>query len=161
MKRLIRALQYRLLLFVVGGTPPPDSDHSDDDDSTRVRGNADFSGSLTNALRGIVLTAITQRNFRIELGAALVVLGLGLWLRIDPRDGAILALTVGTVLAFEAKNTSVELSVDLSTREFNWYAKHAKDSSSGAVLIAAIASVVVGALVLGPPLLHRLAAAPN
>ena len=60
------------------------------------------------------------------------------------------------VLGFEAKNTSVELSVDLTTREFNWYAKHAKDSSSGAVLLVAVGSVLIGLLILFPPLQTRV-----
>lgn len=156
MKRFLRALQYRLVLFVVGGTPGPEAEHREEenDSATRVRGQADFSGSVTNALRGIVLTALTERHFRIELFSAAAVIILAILLPISRQDWAILVLTVALVLGFEVKNTSAELSVDLQTREFSWYAKHAKDSASGAVLLVALGSVVVGILILGPPLLR-------
>ena len=48
----------------------------------RVRHNGDFSGSVMNAVRGLVLTALTQRNFRIELVAAAIVVAVAAWLRL-------------------------------------------------------------------------------
>ena len=47
-------------------------------------------------------------------------------------------------------NTAVEAVVDLATEEKKPLAKIAKDTAAGAVLIAAIASVIVGLLIFVP-----------
>jgi undecaprenol kinase/diacylglycerol kinase (ATP) len=52
----------------------------------------------------------------------------------------------------EALNTAIELAVTLASPERHPLAKAAKDVSAAMVLIAALASVIVGAIVLGPRL---------
>lgn len=81
---------------------------------------------------------------------------MGLWLRLDIQQWAILVLTIALVLFAEMINTVVEAVVDLITEEQHSLAKVAKDVSAGAVLVTAIAAVLVGLLILGPPLLARL-----
>jgi diacylglycerol kinase len=100
----------------------------------------------------------TQRNARIHLLVAFVVVALGLWLRLSRTEWAIIALTIGLVLAAEAFNTVAEAAVDLATAEYHPLAKNAKDVAAGAVLLMAIAAVVVGLLILGPPLWNTLRA---
>ena len=53
-------------------------------------------------------------------------------------------------------NSAIEAAVDLASPQRHPLAKVAKDLAAATVLIAAFASVVVGLLVLGPPLLRRL-----
>jgi diacylglycerol kinase len=81
---------------------------------------------------------------------------LGLWLGLSATDWAIIALTIGLVLAAESFNTVAELTVDLATTEYHLLAKIAKDVAAGAVLLMAIIAVVVGLLILGPPLWQAL-----
>ena len=100
----------------------------------------------------------TQRNARIHLSVALVVVALGLWLGLSHTEWAIIALTIGLVLVAEAFNTVAEAAVDLATAEYHPLAKIAKDVAAGAVLLMAIAAVVVGLLILGPPLCQALLA---
>jgi diacylglycerol kinase len=107
-----------------------------------------FAG-LGNALR-------TQRNARIHVSIAAVVLVLGVALGLDALEWAVIALTVGFVLVAELFNTVIEAVVDLVTDEYHPLAKQAKDVAAGAVLISAMAAVVVGVLILGPPLLTRI-----
>jgi diacylglycerol kinase len=45
-----------------------------------------------------------------------------------------------------------EAAVDLATAEYHPLAKIAKDVAAGAVLLTAITAVIVGLLILGPPL---------
>jgi diacylglycerol kinase len=71
---------------------------------------------------------------------------------LSPTEWAIIALTIALVLAAEAFNTVAETAVDLAAAEYHPLAKIAKDVAAGAVLLMAIAAVVVGLLVLGPPL---------
>jgi diacylglycerol kinase len=61
-------------------------------------------------------------------------------------------LTVGLVWVAEFVNTSVEAVVDLLSPDIHPLAKVAKDVAAAAVLIAALAAVVIGLLILGPPL---------
>ena len=77
-------------------------------------------------------------------------------MRLDAVRWAVLVLTISLVFFAEMVNTVVEAIVDLVTPEYHPLAKVAKDVSAGAVLVTAMAAVVVGLLILGPPLLARL-----
>jgi diacylglycerol kinase len=59
------------------------------------------------------------------------------------------------VLALEALNTAIELAVTLASPEPDPLAKAAKDVSAAMVLIAALASIVVGLVILGPRLVSE------
>jgi diacylglycerol kinase len=56
-------------------------------------------------------------------------------------------------------NTGLEFLADAITTETHPLIGKAKDAAAGAVLLAAIGAVVIGLIVLGPPLLERLGAA--
>ncbi len=81
---------------------------------------------------------------------------LGLWLRISRTEWAVIIFTIALVLILEGLNTAVEAAIDLASPEIHPRAKAAKDLAAGMVLIAAMASVGVGLLILGPPLWVRL-----
>jgi diacylglycerol kinase (ATP) len=108
------------------------------------------------AFAGLWYTLRTQRNARIHLLAALAVTAMGLWLHLDALRWAVLALTIALVLFAEMINTVAEAVVDLITPDYHPLARVAKDVCAGAVLVTAVAAVVVGSLILGPPLLARL-----
>ena len=57
----------------------------------------------------------------------------------------------------EAFNTALELLADQASPEWRPDIGRAKDLSAAAVLIAALGAAIIGVLVLGPPLLERLA----
>lgn len=98
----------------------------------------------------------TQRNAWIHAIASVFVIGLAIWLRLAARDWAVLILTIGTVWMAEFINTALEVVVDLSTPGHHPLAKVGKDVGAAAVLIAACSSVVIGGLILGPPLWVRI-----
>lgn len=118
-----------------------------------------FLKSLTHAWDGVVFTVRTQRNARIHVVMGCVVSGLATWLQLDRLSLAVLVLTIGAVLAAETINTTVEALVDLLSPEFHDRAKIAKDVAAGAVLIVSLAAIVIGLLLLGPPLWQRLLSA--
>jgi diacylglycerol kinase (ATP) len=99
----------------------------------------------------------TQRNARIELAIGAAACCLAGWLRISRAEWGVLLLTIASVLILEGVNTALEACVDLASPEVHPLAKTAKDVSAGMVLIAAVASVGVGLIILGPPLWTRLA----
>lgn len=113
--------------------------------------------SFRFAFAGVAHALRTQRNFRVHLLVTAAVIGAGLWLRITADQWAILVLTIGLVLHAELVNTALEAVVDRVSPEFHALAKVAKDCAAGAVVVAAGAAVVVGLLVLGPPLWRAFA----
>jgi diacylglycerol kinase (ATP) len=118
-----------------------------------------FLGRLRSfgpAFQGLWHVLRTQPNAWIHAFFTVAVILVAAWLRLPVRDWAILVLTVGLVWAAECINTALEAIVDLASPERHPLAKIAKDAGAAAVLVAAIASVVVGLLVLGPPLWERL-----
>ena len=112
--------------------------------------------SFRHAFRGWWYVLRTQRNAWIHGLVATAVFILGFWLGLPPRDWAVLILTIAMVFAAEFINTAIEAVVDLATQEKHPLAKVGKDVGAAAVLIAALAAVLVGLLILGPPLLEKL-----
>jgi diacylglycerol kinase (ATP) len=113
---------------------------------------SDLLTSFKYAFAGLWYVVRTQRNARIHLSVTAVVVVLGLCLGLSWTEWAIIALTIGLVLAAEAFNTVAEAAVDLVTAEYHPLAKIAKDVAAGAVLLTAITAAIVGLLILGPPL---------
>jgi diacylglycerol kinase len=112
--------------------------------------------SFGYAFEGCKYVIRTQRNAWIHAVATILVFLATIWLRLSAHDVAILALVIGMVWMAEFFNTSIETIIDLTCPEIHPMAKIGKDVAAGAVLVAAIASVVVGLLIMGPPLLKKL-----
>lgn len=118
--------------------------------------NRNIVESFRHAFAGLWYALRTQRNTRIHLTIATGVVALGLWLELSYTQWAVLALTIGFVLVSEMLNTVAESLVDLVSPEYHPQAKIVKDVTAGAVLLGAILAVIVGLLVLGPPLWARI-----
>lgn len=112
--------------------------------------------SFGHAIRGIATLLQTQPNARIHALATILVAAAGAWFRLSPVEWALIALAVASVWVAEALNTALELLVDLASPSPHPLAGKAKDVAAAAVLIAAIGSVIVGALVFGPHVLRML-----
>jgi diacylglycerol kinase len=131
--------------------PPRDRVSRKDADVGHTR-SVGLLRSFRFALEGVSYLIRTQRNARIELAIGVAIVVLAAWLRVTGTEWAVLALAITFVLAMEALNTAIELAVTLASPERHPLAKAAKDVSAAMVLIAAIASVIVGVIVLGPRL---------
>jgi diacylglycerol kinase (ATP) len=112
--------------------------------------------SFRYAFQGWFHVLRTQQNVWIHGAVAIVVFILALWLRLPPRDWAVLILTSGMVFAAEFMNTAIEAVVDLASPDKHPLAKIGKDVGAAAVLVAAIAAILIGLLLLGPPLWAKL-----
>jgi diacylglycerol kinase len=98
----------------------------------------------------------TQRNAHIHALATICVIVLGSLLKLRSQDWAILVLTIGAVWTAECINTAIEATIDLVSPQKHPLAKIAKDAGAAAVLIAALCSIAIGFLVLGPPLWRQI-----
>jgi diacylglycerol kinase len=112
--------------------------------------------SLGYAIAGWIYMLRRQKNTRIQAVASIFIAVLALWLQIDFYGLALLVLVITIVWMAEFLNAAVEGVVNLATSEIHPMAKVAKDVAAAAVLLGVVAAVLVGLLVLGPPLLHRL-----
>lgn len=115
-----------------------------------------FWRSLRCALRGVGAALATQRHMRFHLGAALAVLAAAGWLEIRGLSLALLLLVIFAVLSAELFNTALERLVDLVCPCYHPLARDAKDMAAGAVLLLAVLAVLVGIIILGPPLWGKL-----
>ncbi len=113
-------------------------------------------GSLGYALAGWIYMLRRQKNTRIQAVASMGVVILSLWLGIGLTEWAVIILAITMTWMAEFINAAVEAAINLSTDDFHPMAKVGKDVASAAVLLGVCASVLVGLLVLGPPLLTRL-----
>ena len=112
--------------------------------------------SFRHAFSGWWHVLRTQRNAWIHAVISVSVMLAGWWLGLSRLEWAILFLTLGLVWMAEFFNTALEAVVDLASPERHPLAKTAKDVAAAAVLLTALAAVVIGLLVLGPPLWARL-----
>ncbi len=112
--------------------------------------------SFGHAARGWWHVLRTQHNAWIHVAVTIAVLLVSFWLQLNARDWAVIILTTAFVFAAEFLNTAIEVVVDLASPQIHPLAKVAKDVGAGAVLIAAVAAVLIGLLILGPPLWTRL-----
>jgi diacylglycerol kinase (ATP) len=112
--------------------------------------------SFRNAFSGWGYALRTQPNTWIHTVFSLAVLVVCAWLRLPPRDFAIIILTIALVWAAELTNTAIEAAIDLASPSQNPLAKAGKDAAAGAVLVTAIGAILIGLLILGPPLWDKI-----
>jgi diacylglycerol kinase (ATP) len=112
--------------------------------------------SFHHALAGWWYMLRTQRNAWIHAVVSTAVLVLGLWLGLGRLEWAIILLTIAVVWMAEFINTSLEAVVNLASPDLHPLAKVGKDVAAAAVLVGAVTAVLVGLLILGPPLWARI-----
>ncbi|HME82596.1 MAG TPA: diacylglycerol kinase family protein [Candidatus Eremiobacteraceae bacterium] len=114
-----------------------------------------FSRALADAADGVATTVREQRNIRIQVAlGALAVIAAAI-VRFDAIHWAVLALTIGAVLAAELFNTALERAVDCASTVESPLARSAKHAAAGAVLLACVTALAVGFALFASVLWHR------
>ena len=108
--------------------------------------------SFLYAFEGVWYVLRTQKNAWIHGVSTIAVVLVGLWLNLPRYDWVILIIIMAIVWITEFINTALEAIVDMTMPKPHPCAKIAKDVGAGAVLVGSIAAVIVGLLILGPPL---------
>ena len=106
--------------------------------------------SFIHAADGIKTAFKTQPNFKIHLTISCFVVLLAYGLKVTNLEWAILFFVIATGLSIELINTAIEYTVDLLTDEYHLLAKYAKDTAAGAMLVYAILSIVIAAVIFLP-----------
>lgn len=112
--------------------------------------------SFRHAFHGWWYVIRTQRNAWIHAVITTLVMLVALWLHLPFRDWAVLFLTIALVWTAEFINTALEAVVNLASPQKHPLAKVGKDVGAAAVLIAALTAILVGLLILGPPLYEQV-----
>ena len=92
----------------------------------------------------------SQHNAWIHAAATLAVVLVSFAFHLKQSEWCWIVLAIISVWTAEALNTAFEFLTDVASPEFHPLAAKAKDVAAGALLIAAIGSVVIGLLILGP-----------
>jgi diacylglycerol kinase (ATP) len=112
--------------------------------------------SFKPALEGLQYVLKTQPNAWVHAFISIAVIALGFWVDLDINSWAVIILTMALVWVTEFANTAIEAVVDVASPDYHPLAKVAKDVSAAAVVIAAMAAVIVGLLILGSQLWERI-----
>ncbi|MGZ4280982.1 MAG: diacylglycerol kinase [Gaiellaceae bacterium] len=111
--------------------------------------------SFNFAVEGIIHVVRTQRNMRIHLVAAVVVLVAAIWIGVSKLELIALLLAISFVFIAEMINSALEQAIDVATTSFDPLAKLAKDVAAGAVLIATVNAIAIGYLVFSGEIADR------
>lgn len=106
--------------------------------------------SFKYAFEGVLFSVRHNRNLRIHIAVAVLVIAASVFFRVNAFEMGILGIMILLVICLEMINSAIEEMVDLIIQEHRQQAKIAKDVSAGMVLVASIGSVIVGILVFAP-----------
>ena len=106
--------------------------------------------SFGYAFRGIFFAFKTQHNIWIHSLAVVLVAAAGFIVKLNLLEWGLVVLAMGLVLVSEMINTAVEWLVDWVSPDYSEKAGLIKDVAAGAVLIAAIISVIIGVIIFLP-----------
>ena len=118
-----------------------------------------FNSSFKNARKGMRLVLKSERNIRIHMVVAVLVLVLAFLFGFKPVEMCVLLLTIGLVVIAEMLNTAIEFALDATFRnKYSIMVGMAKDISAGAVMVASVISVFVGLILFGQAIFRALIA---
>ena len=109
-----------------------------------------FFKSQGHARNGLKLIFKNERNFRIDLVVAFVVVLAGIAFEISYTDWIALSLVISMVFVAETINSAIEALCDTVSLDYKVNIKYAKDVSAGAVLVTALVSVITGLIIFMP-----------
>jgi diacylglycerol kinase len=110
-----------------------------------------FSNTFKNARKGMSLTIKSERNIRIHLLVATLVLVSAYCFNFSIVKFCILLLTIAIVIMAEMFNSAIEFSLDaIFHNKYSRMVGMAKDIAAGAVMVVTITAVMIGVLIFAP-----------
>ena len=106
--------------------------------------------SFVNALKGLKVVFKEERNFRIQIGAAIIVLILMNIVSLSIVEKSILILLIVVVLILELFNTVLERLIDIFKPRVHSYVKDIKDIVAGAVFLSSLGALFIGIIIFYP-----------
>ncbi|OMP79464.1 MULTISPECIES: diacylglycerol kinase family protein [Chitinophaga] len=102
------------------------------------------------AIAGIIAFVRSEPHALLHFIATIIVVGAGFYFRITNMQWIAILIMIGIVWITEMINTVLEKVMDHVAPDYHPRVKWIKDVAAGAVLIAAIIAIIVGALIFIP-----------
>ena len=115
-----------------------------------------FWRSVYIAFRGLIEAGRAERNLRLQLIIAILVVCLAAVCRLTRNEWGLIVVCITLVISAELINTAIEAFVDLVQPELDESARRAKDFAAAAVLITSIGAVILGAIIFAPHLANSM-----
>lgn len=114
-----------------------------------------FGSTFRNARKGFRLVIKSEKNIRVHLIVASIVMTAGVLLKFDVIKFCILLLAISSVISAEMLNSAIEFTLDsIYHNKYNRMVGMAKDISAGAVMLCTMISVSIGIILFGKSLLE-------
>ena len=99
---------------------------------------------------GLKLFFRTEVHAKVHGFAALMAIGMGFLFHIERLEWALLMFCIVLVIGLEIINTTIEVLCDKIEPHYDLQIKAVKDMAAGAVLVAAIGSLLIGCFIFLP-----------
>ena len=119
-----------------------------------VNKNKSFIDSFSHAYEGIISALYKERNMHVHMVMAVLVIAAGVIFKISYAEWLTCMIFIALVITAELINTSIEAVVDMITTKENDFAKVAKDTSAGAVLVVSLMAAFVGLIIFIPKIVY-------
>jgi undecaprenol kinase/diacylglycerol kinase (ATP) len=115
-----------------------------------------FLKGFIYAYNGVVIFFRHERNGRIQLAIAIIVVLVGWLLKLTSAEWMVLLGCIASVLSFEMINSAIEKICNLVHPTYHPAIKTIKDMAAGAVLFVSVISSIIGAIIFLPKILQLL-----
>ena len=118
--------------------------------------NKKLINSFKYAFAGMWSAYKSERNIKIHIAVAILVILFGVFLQISTYEWIACIVCFAMVIGAEMFNTAIETVVDIAMPKKDERAKKAKDVAAGAVLVFAIGSAIIGSIIFIPKIIDYL-----
>jgi diacylglycerol kinase (ATP) len=112
--------------------------------SKKHKGSNNVIHSFDYAIKGLLDALREERNLRIHVAFAVLVLLLGVAFKLSRLEMGFLISLIGLVIIMELVNTAIETTVDLVTEEYSALAAMAKNVAAAAVFVSVCIAIIGG-----------------
>lgn len=102
------------------------------------------------ATKGALLLIKTEASIKVQFVIAILVTIAGFYFNISATEWMLQTLAIGLIMSIEGVNTAIEKISDFVHPEHHAKIGFIKDVSAGAVMIAAIVSIIIGCIIYIP-----------
>ncbi len=111
--------------------------------------NKKFFGSVQHALRGLLVTIKSQRNFKYQILILCLICVIAYMLKYTAVEFCLCAFSIVLVLLIEMINSCIEFALDaVYKNKYSILVKMSKDISAGAVLLCSINCVAINSIII-------------
>lgn len=110
--------------------------------------NKKFTNSVKHAFDGIIATLKSQKNFKIQLFALILITILAITFKYSCVEFCICFFSIMLVLILEMINSALEFTLDSHFRnKYSLFVKLAKDIAAGAVLLSSFNCLLINIII--------------